>query len=216
MLVTLWWCICRLILSARSEVLPWGTCRTAWAVQPCCRCSYSYGSEDAVGPQASGNWEFLRGLWRAVAPLMAPWCTDREVPVYGCSGSRVRWHGDDEGLFGKRRESKLIVSMSFGASALERTGEYHFSMAAGVGVACPHARRVHSCLPTRIFSFQVSLLLVVQLTLLGWALSFLVALFPLCLELRCRASCCCLFCWVRREFGGRSSRGGCNSVGFIW
>ena len=65
-----------------------------------------------------GNWEFLRGLWRAVAPLMAPWCTDREVPTcanlnfYGSSGSRVRWHSDDEGLFGKQGESKLIVSLS--------------------------------------------------------------------------------------------------------
>ena len=38
--------------------------------------------------------------------------------LYGGSGGRVSWHSDDEGLFGKRGESKLIVSMSFRASAL--------------------------------------------------------------------------------------------------
>ena len=117
-----------------SQVLPalvscfyWtvrGTYRTAWTVQPCCRCSYSFGSGPAVGPQASGNWELLRGLWRAVAPLITPWCADGEVPTcpnlnfYGGSGSRVRWHSDKEGLFGKQEESKLIVSMSFGVCAL--------------------------------------------------------------------------------------------------
>ena len=75
-------------------------------------------------PKASGNWELLRGLWRAVAPLMAPWCADAEVPTcanlnfYGGSGSRVRWHSDNEGLFGRQGESKLTVSMSFGVSAL--------------------------------------------------------------------------------------------------
>ena len=37
---------------------------------------------------------------------------------YGGSGSRVRWHSDDEDLFGKRGESKVIVSMSSGASKL--------------------------------------------------------------------------------------------------
>ena len=101
-----------------------GTYRTAWEVQSCCRCSYSYGSGPVVGPQASGNWELLRGLWRAVAPLMAPWCADGEVPTcanlnfHGGSGSRVRWHSDNEGLLGKQGESKLIVSMSFGVSAL--------------------------------------------------------------------------------------------------
>ena len=84
----------------------------------------SHGSGRPVGPQASRNWECLRGLWRAVAPLVARWCADREVLTcanlhfYEGSGSRVRWYSDDEGLFRKRRESKLIVSMSFGASAL--------------------------------------------------------------------------------------------------
>ena len=55
---------------------------------------------------------------------MAPWCADVEMPtcanwnLFGGSGSRVRWHSDNEGLFGRRGESKLIVSMSFRVSAL--------------------------------------------------------------------------------------------------
>ena len=65
-------------------------------------------------------------MWKAVAPLLAPWCSEREVPtsaifcLYGSSGSRVRWHSDDEDLFGSRGDSKLIVSMSLGISALFR------------------------------------------------------------------------------------------------
>ena len=115
------------VLPALVSCFDWavrGTYRTAWAVQPCCRCSYSYGNGPAVGLQVSGNWEFLRGLWKAVAPLMAPWCADGEMPtcanlnLYEGSGSRVRWHSDNEGLFGRQGESKLIVSMSFGVSAL--------------------------------------------------------------------------------------------------
>ena len=79
-----------------------GTHRTAWAVLPRCRCPYSYGTGPAVGPQTGGrSWELLRGLRRAFAPLMTPWCTGGEVPtganlnLYG--GSGVRWHSDDEG-----------------------------------------------------------------------------------------------------------------------
>ena len=99
------------VMPALASCFDWvvkGTYRTAWAVQPCCRCSYSYGNGPAVGPQVSGNWEFLRGLWKAVAPLMAPWCADGEMPtcanlnLYGGLGSRVRWHSDNEGLFGRR------------------------------------------------------------------------------------------------------------------
>ena len=39
---------------------------------------------------------------------------------YGGSGSYVRWHSDDEFLFGGQGESKLIVSVSIGFSALFR------------------------------------------------------------------------------------------------
>ena len=59
-----------------------------------------------------------------IAPLLAPWCAEWEMPTcanlnyYGGSGSSVRWHRDDEVLFGGERESKLIVSVSIGFSAL--------------------------------------------------------------------------------------------------
>ena len=57
---------------------------------------------------------------------MAPWCADGDVPTcanlnyYGGPRSCVRWHSDDEVLFGGRGESKLIVSVSIGFSALFR------------------------------------------------------------------------------------------------
>ena len=104
-----------------------GTYRTAWAVEPRCLCSYAYGRRVAVGPHTGcRSWELLRDLWRAIAPHMAPWCAVGDVPTcanlnyYGGSGSCVRWHSDDEVLFGGRGESKLIVSVSVGFSALFR------------------------------------------------------------------------------------------------
>ena len=54
---------------------------------------------------------------------MAPWCADGGTPTcanlnyYGSSGSCVRWHSDDEVLFGGQEESKLIVSVSIAFSA---------------------------------------------------------------------------------------------------
>ena len=102
-----------------------GTHRTAWAVTPRCRCPYAYGRGVAVGPQTGErSWELLHDLWKAIAPLMAPWCAEGEVPTcanlnyHGGSGSCVRWHRDDEGVFGMQGESKLIVSVSVGFSAL--------------------------------------------------------------------------------------------------
>ena len=57
---------------------------------------------------------------------MALWCADGEMPTcanlnyYGGPGSCVRWHSDDEVLFGGRGESKLIVVVRIGFSALFR------------------------------------------------------------------------------------------------
>ena len=81
----------------------------------------------ADGPQTGErSWELLCDLWRAVAPLFAPWCAEGELPTcailnhYSGSGSCVRLHRDDEVLFGAQGESKLIVSVSIGYSALFR------------------------------------------------------------------------------------------------
>ena len=106
-----------------------GSYHTAWAV-PCdslCSCSYSYGQGPAIGPHTGRRcWPLLEGVWRAIAPLMKPWCAEGEVPtaanlnLYRRGNSCVGWHGDDELLFGEFGEAKLIVSASLGGSAVFR------------------------------------------------------------------------------------------------
>ena len=65
---------------------PWvgrSTHRTAWAVSPWsgCQCSYSYGQSPTVGPHTGrGCFRYLANVWRAIAPLLSPWCADRDVP----------------------------------------------------------------------------------------------------------------------------------------
>ena len=95
---------------------------------PCdssCTCSYAYGRGPAVGPHTGERcWPLLAGVWRAIAPLMKPWCAEGEVPtaanlnLYRGLHSRVGWHCDDEPLFGGGWVLKLIVSVSFGSTAL--------------------------------------------------------------------------------------------------
>ena len=106
-----------------------GSDRTAWAV-PCdssCTCSYAYGQGPAIGPLSGKRcWPLLEGVWRAIAPLMKPWCAEGEVPaaadlnLYRGWSSCVVWHCDDEPLFGKCGDAKLIVSVSLGSSAVFR------------------------------------------------------------------------------------------------
>ena len=87
------------------------------------------GQGPAIRPQ------LLAGVWRAIAPLMKPWCAEGEVPTAANLNlyRGVGWHCDDEPLFGECGEAKLIVSVSFGSSALFRWrhqscpgGEGHF------------------------------------------------------------------------------------------
>ena len=106
-----------------------GSYHTSWAV-PCgslCTCSYAYGRGPAVGSRTGERcWPLLAGVWRAIAPLMKPWCAEGEVPtapnlnLYRGLHSRVGWHCDDEPLFGEAGCSKLIVSVCFGSPALFR------------------------------------------------------------------------------------------------
>ena len=57
---------------------------------------------------------------------MKPWCAEGEVPTAAnlnlCRGwkSCVGWHCDDEPLFGKCGDAKLIVSVSLGTFAIFR------------------------------------------------------------------------------------------------
>ena len=106
-----------------------GSYHTAWAV-PCdspCTCSYACGRAPAIGPYTGERcWPLPAGVWRAVAPLMTPWCAEEEVPtaanlnLYRGWQSCVGWHCDDEPLFGKCGDAKLIVSVSLGSTVLFR------------------------------------------------------------------------------------------------
>ena len=94
-----------------------------------------------VGPQTGKRcWPLLTGLCRAIAPLMKPWCAEGDVPtaanlnLYRGRSSHAGWHSDDEPLFGKRGEAKLIVSVSFGTQALFKWK----------GTSCPSTDG-HSC-----------------------------------------------------------------------
>ena len=61
-----------------------GSFLTAWAVPPLssCSCSYLYGRGTAIGPQTGERcWPLLDKLWRAIAPLMKPWCAEGDVPT---------------------------------------------------------------------------------------------------------------------------------------
>ena len=57
---------------------------------------------------------------------MKPWCAEEDLPtaanlnLYRGWKSRVGWHCDDEPLFGKCGDAKLIVSVSLGIFALFR------------------------------------------------------------------------------------------------
>ena len=116
-------------LDAAGDLVRKGSYHTAWSV-PCgssCTCSYAYGRGPAIGPQTGKRcWPLLAGVWRAIAPPMRPWCAEEKVPtaanlnLYRGWKSCVGWHCDDEPLFGKCGDAKLIVSVSFGSSALFR------------------------------------------------------------------------------------------------
>ena len=76
------------------------------------------------------HWRAVLGtasrFLEAIAPLMKPWCAEGEVPtaanlnLYRGWKSCVGWHCDDEPLFGKCGDAKLIVSVSLGSFALFR------------------------------------------------------------------------------------------------
>ena len=101
-----------------------GSYETAWVTPGHdCLCSYAYGHGAAVRPKTNNAiWHGVIGLWGRVAPLLSPWCARREVPTgvnlnrYSGPSSCIRWHSDNEPLFGPQNAPKLIVSMSSGSS----------------------------------------------------------------------------------------------------
>ena len=122
--------------NARARMLPenldhlrvrWicrGTYETAWVTPGHdCLCSYQYGHGAAARPQTNDAiWRGVIGLWGRVAPLLSPWCGRRELPTgvnlnrYSGPSSCIRWHSDNEPLFGPQNFPTLIVSMSLGNS----------------------------------------------------------------------------------------------------
>ena len=100
-----------------------GSYETAWVTpRHDCLCSHEYGHGAAVRPQTNkAVWDGVISLWGRVAPFLSPWwCDKRELPTglnlnhYDGSRSCVRWHSDNESLFGPRDSPKLIVSLSLG------------------------------------------------------------------------------------------------------
>ena len=56
-----------------------GSYHTAWSVpgDSSCSCSYAYGHGTAIGSHTGKRcWALLSWLWRAIAPLMKPWCAE--------------------------------------------------------------------------------------------------------------------------------------------
>ena len=108
-------------LDAAGDWVRKGSYHTAWSVPlgSSCTCSYAYGQGPAIRPNTGERcWPLLAGIWRAIAPLMKSWCAEGEVPtaanlnLYRGWRSCVGWHCDDEFLFGKCGDAKLIVSVS--------------------------------------------------------------------------------------------------------
>ena len=106
----------------RVEWRKQGSYKTAWVTPGHdCLCSYKYGHGAAVRPQPNkAIWDGVISLWCRVAPFLSPWCGKKELPTgvnlnhYDGSRSCVRWHSDNESLFGPRDSPKLIVSLSLG------------------------------------------------------------------------------------------------------
>ena len=115
----------RLRMSQEVEILPGCAVTGAVPLGSSRSCPYAYGRGPAIGPHTGERcWTLLASLWRAIAPLMKPWCAEGGVPtaanlnLYRGRNSRVKWQCDGEPLFGKCAEAKLILSVSFGTGAL--------------------------------------------------------------------------------------------------
>ena len=102
------------------ERIKQGTYKTAWVTPGHdCLCSYKYGHGAAIRPQTKNAiWDGVIGLWGRIAPFLSPWCGKKDVPTsvnlnqYAGPRSHIRWHSDNEPLFGPQNSPKLVVSLS--------------------------------------------------------------------------------------------------------
>ena len=99
------------------------THETAWVTPGHdCLCSYAYGRRAAVRPQTKDSiWDGVIGLWGREGTLLSPLGARGDVPTgnlnwYAGSDSCIPWHSDEESLFGRQNQPRLIVSMSLGHS----------------------------------------------------------------------------------------------------
>ena len=97
-----------------------GSYETAWVTPGHdCLCPYQYGHGAAIRPHTRDG---VIGLWGKVAPFLSPWCGKKDLPKgvnlnqYAGSVSFIRWHCDNEPLFGPQNLPKVIVSLSSGNS----------------------------------------------------------------------------------------------------
>ena len=99
-----------------------GSYETAWVTPGHdCLCPYKYGHGAAVRTQTKDSiWDEVISFWGRVAPLLSPWCARGKLPTgvnlnrYSGPGSCIRWHSDNEPLFGPPNQPELVVSVSLG------------------------------------------------------------------------------------------------------
>ena len=105
----------------RLECRPRGACETAWVTsERDCLCSYQYGQGDhslmmpfGMGLLVCGagsHPSYHLGVVRGNVP------TGVNLNQYAGPGSFIRWHSDNEPLFGPQNSPKLVVSLSLGNS----------------------------------------------------------------------------------------------------
>ena len=103
---------------------PRGSYETAWVTPGHdCLCPFCYGHRAATRPQTNNAiWDGVIGLWGRVAHFLSPWCGKKDVPTevnlnqYAGPGSLIRWHSDNDPLFGPQNSPELIFSLSLGNS----------------------------------------------------------------------------------------------------
>ena len=101
----------------RVEGMKRGAYKTAWVTPGHdCLCSYKYGHGAPVRPQTNiAIWDWVIGLWGRVAPFLSPWCGKKDVPTgvnlnqYAGPSSFIRWHSDNEPLFGPQNSLEFMV-----------------------------------------------------------------------------------------------------------
>ena len=129
--------ICVLKGNAITRMLPENLdyLRVGWRKQGFIQDRLGYAQSTTVCVHSSMDMEqqsnhqlmTLSGMWLLVcgdrvAPLLSPWCARGNVPTgvnlnrYSGPSSCIRWHSDNEPLFGPQNAPKLIVSMSLGNS----------------------------------------------------------------------------------------------------